>query len=48
LVVIDIVIRHWEALGHRVLYVQNVTDIDDDILRKATEVGEAWHTLGNR
>lgn len=44
----DILIRYLEFLGHKVTYVQNVTDIDDDILRKAKEVGEDWRTLGNR
>lgn len=44
----DILIRYLEYQGHRVRYVQNVTDIDDDILRKAKEVGEDWQSLGNR
>jgi len=44
----DVLIRYWEYLGYRVRYVQNVTDIDDDILRKAREVGEDWLALGNR
>ncbi|NOZ51225.1 MAG: cysteine--tRNA ligase [Chloroflexi bacterium] len=44
----DILIRYLEYQGHRVRYVQNVTDIDDDILRKAQETGENWQTLGNR
>ena len=44
----DILIRYLEFLGHRVRYVQNVTDIDDDILRKAAEVGEDWQALGDR
>lgn len=44
----DVLIRYWEYLGYRVRYVQNVTDIDDDILRKAKEVGEDWWALGNR
>src|SRR5690606_36653809 len=35
-------------LGHEVIYVQNVTDIDDDVLRKAREVGEDWREVGNR
>lgn len=26
----------------------NVTDIDADILHRAREIGEDWHTLGNR
>jgi L-cysteine:1D-myo-inositol 2-amino-2-deoxy-alpha-D-glucopyranoside ligase len=47
-VAVDVLIRHLEAMGHRVLYVQNVTDIDDDILRKAAEVGDDWRILGNR
>lgn len=44
----DILIRYLEAQGYQVRYVQNVTDIDDDILRKAKEVGEDWRGLGNR
>jgi L-cysteine:1D-myo-inositol 2-amino-2-deoxy-alpha-D-glucopyranoside ligase len=44
----DILIRYLEYLGHQVNYVQNVTDIDDDILRKAQEVGEDWREVGNR
>ena len=44
----DILIRYLEFSGYKVRYVQNVTDIDDDILRKAAEVGEDWRTLGDR
>lgn len=44
----DILIRYLEYLGHPVRYVQNVTDIDDDILRKSKEAGEDWLSLGNR
>ncbi len=44
----DVLIRYLEFLGNQVRYVQNVTDIDDDILRKAREVGEDWRSLGNR
>ncbi len=43
----DILIRHLEQRGHPVKYVQNVTDIDDDILRKAHETGADWHKLGS-
>ena len=46
--VFDVLIRYLEYRGHRVKYVQNVIDIDDDILRKANEVGDDWRTLGNR
>jgi L-cysteine:1D-myo-inositol 2-amino-2-deoxy-alpha-D-glucopyranoside ligase len=44
----DVLIRYLELLGRQVRYVQNVTDIDDDILRKAKEVGEDWRAVGNR
>ena len=44
----DILIRYLEWQGWPVQYVQNVTDIDDDILRKAAAVGEDWLRLGNR
>jgi len=44
----DIFIRYLESKGRTVRYVQNVTDIDDDILRKAGEVGENWLEVGNR
>lgn len=44
----DILIRYLEYKGNKVTYVQNVTDIDDDILRKARESGEDWQALGNR
>ncbi len=44
----DILIRFLEYQGRGVRYVQNVTDIDDDILRRAREVGENWRQLGNR
>ncbi|MFN2199116.1 MAG: cysteine--tRNA ligase [Anaerolineales bacterium] len=43
----DILVRYLEMDGHAVRYAQNVTDIDDDILRKARELGEDWRTLGN-
>ena len=44
----DIMIRHMRRKGWDVTYVQNVTDIDDDILRKAKEVGLGWRELGER
>jgi len=44
----DVLIRYLEYRGLTVRYVQNVTDIDDDILRKAGETGEDWLALGNR
>jgi L-cysteine:1D-myo-inositol 2-amino-2-deoxy-alpha-D-glucopyranoside ligase len=36
-VTFDVLIRTLEHLGHRVRYVRNITDVDDDILRVARE-----------
>jgi L-cysteine:1D-myo-inositol 2-amino-2-deoxy-alpha-D-glucopyranoside ligase len=44
----DVLRRYLEFLGHQVVYVQNVTDVDDDMLRRAREVGEDYLDLGNR
>jgi len=44
----DVLHRFLRYLGYRVRYIQNITDIDNDILRKANEVGEPWDELGNR
>src|SRR5260370_33508596 len=46
--VADVLVRYLEDQGLAVRYAQNVTDIDDDILRKPAEVGVAWRALGNR
>ena len=44
----DILARWLRYKGIDVTYVQNVTDIDDDILRKAKEIGITWTELGDR
>ncbi len=44
----DILARWLRHKGIDVTYVQNVTDIDDDILRKAKEIGITWTELGDR
>ncbi len=47
-VVFDVLIRRLEATGYKVTYAQNVTDIDDDILRKAWELDMDYLELGRR
>jgi L-cysteine:1D-myo-inositol 2-amino-2-deoxy-alpha-D-glucopyranoside ligase len=47
-VTFDVLNRYLRYQGHRVTYVQNLTDVDDDLLRKAREVGEDYLVLGNR
>lgn len=44
----DTLIRYLEYTGYPVRYVQNVTDIDDDVIRKAKELGTTWDELGKR
>lgn len=44
----DTLIRYLEYRGQPVKYVQNVTDIDDDVLRKSRELGLPWDELGRR
>lgn len=42
----DALTKFFRFLGYRVNYVQNVTDIDDDILKRARAAGEDWQRLG--
>jgi L-cysteine:1D-myo-inositol 2-amino-2-deoxy-alpha-D-glucopyranoside ligase len=44
-VVFDVLVRHLRHRGWPVRYVQNVTDIDDDILRRAGQLGVVWSDL---
>ncbi len=41
----DVLIRYLRYQGHVTRYVQNVTDVDDDILRRAREIGVPWDRL---
>ncbi|MGH2445302.1 MAG: cysteine--tRNA ligase [Candidatus Limnocylindria bacterium] len=47
-VAFDVLHRYLEYQGHDVVYVQNLTDVDDDMLRKARDSGEDYLALGNR
>jgi cysteinyl-tRNA synthetase len=47
-VIYDCLVRYLRWRGATVRYAQNVTDIDDDILRKAREIGTTWDELGTR
>src|SRR5690348_1377003 len=44
----DLLNRAWRAAGHDVTYVQNVTDVDDPLLERATKVGAAWEEIAER
>src|SRR3954447_4147083 len=40
--------RAWRNAGHEVVYVQNVTDVDDPLLERATKVSVDWTELAER
>ncbi|MEX2028639.1 MAG: cysteine--tRNA ligase [Candidatus Curtissbacteria bacterium] len=42
----DVLVRYLRFLDAKVTYVQNVTDIDDDILIKSKSIGTTWQKLG--
>jgi L-cysteine:1D-myo-inositol 2-amino-2-deoxy-alpha-D-glucopyranoside ligase len=44
----DLVQRAWLDAGHQVHYVQNVTDVDDPLLERASQTGEDWSALAER
>ncbi|RKP54530.1 cysteine--tRNA ligase [Pararobbsia silviterrae] len=48
MVAFDLVQRWLRALGYRVTYVRNITDIDDKIIRRAVENGETIGALTDR
>ena len=47
-VVFDVLVRVLRAAGQPVRYVQNVTDVDDDIIRRARELGTTWDQLAEK
>ena len=43
----DVLIRYLTFKGYKVTYTQNVTNIDDDILKRAKEENRDWKELGD-
>jgi L-cysteine:1D-myo-inositol 2-amino-2-deoxy-alpha-D-glucopyranoside ligase len=48
MITFDLINRMWRDAGHPVTYVQNVTDIDDPLLERATRDREDWVVLAMR
>jgi L-cysteine:1D-myo-inositol 2-amino-2-deoxy-alpha-D-glucopyranoside ligase len=44
----DLLNRAWRNSGHEVVYVQNVTDVDDPLFERAEKVGVDWRELAAR
>src|SRR5215468_6785332 len=47
-VAFDLINRIWRDAGRKVVYVQNVTDVDDPLLQRANQTGEDWEALASR
>jgi L-cysteine:1D-myo-inositol 2-amino-2-deoxy-alpha-D-glucopyranoside ligase len=43
----DLLVRGLRDAGHEVLYVQNVTDVDDPLLERAARQGVDWRSLAD-
>jgi L-cysteine:1D-myo-inositol 2-amino-2-deoxy-alpha-D-glucopyranoside ligase len=48
MITFDLINRLWRDAGHEVVYVQNVTDIDDPLLERAARDREDWVVLAMR
>lgn len=44
----DIIVKYLRYLGYNVFYLQNVTDIDDKILKKANEENKTWKEIARK
>jgi L-cysteine:1D-myo-inositol 2-amino-2-deoxy-alpha-D-glucopyranoside ligase len=47
-VAFDLLVRAWRDAGHDVVYVQNVTDVDDPLIERAISTGEDWAKMAER
>lgn len=47
-VAFDLLNRAWRIAGHEVMFVQNVTDVDDPLLERARKVNVPWTELAER
>src|SRR3989338_4398583 len=45
--VFDLFVRYLRSEGHKVFYLQNITDIDDKIIKRANKSGVSWDKLAD-
>ncbi len=43
--VFDLFVRYARSIGYKIFYLQNITDIDDKIIKRANEKGVSWDKL---
>lgn len=46
-VAFDVMRRYLEFLGYNVLYIVNITDIEDKIIMKSLKTGKEWHQIAD-
>ncbi len=44
----DMIVKYLRFKGYKVYYLQNITNIDDKIIKKANETGENWKKISKR
>ena len=44
----DVIVRYLRYLGYKVFYLQNITDIDDKIIKRANEIKVDWKELSQK
>jgi len=44
-IVYDMLVRYLKFLGYKVFYLQNITDIDDKIIKRAKEKKKSWREI---
>ncbi len=44
----DVIVKYLRYLGYKVFYLQNITDIDDKIIKRANETGTDWKELSEK
>lgn len=44
----DIIVKYLRYKGYKVFYLQNITDIDDKIIKKANEENTDWKTIAKK
>jgi len=47
-VVFDVIAKYLRYRGYDVNYIQNITDIDDRIIKRAQETGQSWKELSEK
>ena len=44
----DMIVKYLRFKGYKVHYLQNITNIDDKIIKRANETGESWKKISKR